>query len=554
MIRFNPYDVKKIDFINHQNLPAFIKLNLQERQADILQNTNNYHYIYDKAFKISTDSEKLFSSDNLTEAIYIQEVRAELRNDSFLNDNVFKKSNAFILPHDYKIQYYYNTVWTSERIGIELETNISNRLVLLMKDDCEILYIGLVDVTDNSINSQDEIIELKLYSQNYLLKKIENITVPMFDKNTVSQYGTTTLFGLFTGEQLRNPSKMVELYIREAFRYFYYGENETNCFNFNSIADADYISNKYMNKDFIPLQKNGYTRYYYSGIPNGIWCIFSSPNLLHILYEGTPSTSQRFFRIYKCFFDDDFNMLNPGLVAGDTVIGFTKEIDTTHQYIMDRFRELCGVTNTTSVTGTYYFTVPVGSLVALKVIPNMNPINAEIANYRIEAQIPAALDLDICNGSTGVAIKITDLIKLACIMRNAYIDYDGLWNFAFKKRDFVSPDLITLSTNDIAVLNRKNVYLNRDNFSGLDILNMSNDANDLLKKLLKIDYNKTILKSISEEMEVIINSSNNELVSGKVYQTENNDKFFIIEIEPNYNSTGIINFRAKVWKVEESDV
>jgi len=198
---------------------------------------------------------------------------------------------------------------------------------------------GLIDLEDNTAAAENESMELKLYSFTYLLSKVEDIEVALFDKNNVTQYNNIGQFGLngfqwpagawepppVSGERLRVPSNLINLMILEALRY-YFGDDRRlinytgpggypygpTLKNYTPYPDAK-SGTFYLKKEIIPQYLPGnidhysiYQRFCFR-IGNEIYITYSE-----FTQEGNSRTD--WYKVFKFYLNDDLDLLNDTMI------------------------------------------------------------------------------------------------------------------------------------------------------------------------------------------------------------------------------------------------
>lgn len=223
MIDFNPYEVEHINFMKKDRYLAFRKMTPAQRQVDITANTTESHYIYTGAFKKpEIDPQKLYSADDLTESIFIQEVRINIELNDWLITNVFRKQNDHVLSRNFKFKYHYVNYQMAERRNLEEKTGLCNKLCVLLDKDYNILFCGLIDQESNSVDESEINFELRIFSFAYLLSKASDVEVALFDKNNVTEYNHDQILGAgVTGELMQRCNNVAALLILETYRYFF---------------------------------------------------------------------------------------------------------------------------------------------------------------------------------------------------------------------------------------------------------------------------------------------------------------------------------------------
>lgn len=575
MIDFNPYDVKYIDFCKRERYLTFFEMYHGNRANEIATNPDDSHYLYQDAFKIEIDPQKLYDSGNLTEAIYIQEVRINLKLNSDLIVKLFRKENDYSLSKEYKIQYHYLNYWNAERRNLEENTGLCNKLAVLLDKDYKIIYTGLIDLEDNTAAAENESMELKLYSFTYLLSKVEDIEVALFDKSYVTQYNNVGQFGLngfqwpagawepppISGERLRVPSNCINLMILEALRYYFgddrrlinytgpggypYGPTLKNYTPYPDAKSGTFYLKKEIIPQFLPGNIDHYSIYqrFCFRIGNEIYITYSE-----FTQEGNSRTD--WYKVFKFYLNDDLDLLN------DTMI-FDWEIEanyTTEKPVSfwNLFKDHYQINPPAAGEATQWPGWSDGSWFnRLKLIQENNQSHLVIAY-----NLPAVLDLDICEGSNGKMLKLGDLARLAFCYEMWYLDItanqDGLiGGYQVEKKYLLDTAYHDNSyVNQIAVLSSKRLILKRPDFSCFDILNLNEEAGLMLKKTYTLLYNRRLYSVPCEEVEAVTPFKH---TAGEIASFEGVGKFVVIETQPIYDQSGFQYSKNRMWRLSYVD-
>jgi len=575
MIKFNPYDVASILFIKKEKYFDFAALPSTGRAATILADPASY-YKYEGAFSApDIDPEKIHDPDNLTEAIYIQEVRVNLKLNSWMEANIFRKENDHVLSNEYKYKYKYVDVFNAERRNLPEATGLCNKMCLLLNKSNEILFVGFIDIAENTITPVDVNFNLKLCSFGYLLNLIKNIEVCLYNKSTVYEYNLDGQFGLngfkwptgawdpypMSGERLKHPSNIINLYILEAMR-FYFGDvadgwltsvGTGGCrqlkdfVNFYMTAKVGTIMIKsaIAPPSVYPPDYNTHAHDFYEDISflRGNY-IYLGYRFFETLTVGSFQVDMNYYAYYKLPVSDDLEILSTDMEYFKL---FWVELGV--DVFADEFKNKMGFDfpNTPAKRwdewndGDFYC--------RMKIISQNTTYN-----LIYEYNLPVSLDFDICESGSnakGIMIKLGDLLQAACAAEMCYIDVvqDAMYPFRCKRKKILT---ITESYQEewyddkIVILSKKRMALNRDSFDSFDILNQGETLSLMVKKIYRYLYNKKLYNAALEESVAMVP----RIVSpDSVCNFAGHGKFLITQVQPVYDQNGFKFSNVTMWRL-----
>lgn len=574
MIRFNSYDVACILFIKKEKYFDFAALPSNGRAAAILADPASY-YKYDGAFSApDIDPEKIHDPDNLTEAIYIQEVRVNVKLNSWMETNIFRKENDYILSNTYKYKYKYVDIFNAERRNLPEATGLCNKMCLLLNKNNEILFVGFIDISENTIAPVDQKFDLKLCSFSYLLNLVKDIEVCMYNKSNVYEYNLDGQFGLngfkwptgawdpypLSGERLRHPSNIINLYILEAMR-FYFGDTADSWLTSPGTGGRRQLINHI---DFQMTAKTGviliqnaiaspsvmYDGHYHDFYEDISFLYGNYIYLGYRFFETVPVGNQQvdmnYYLYYKLPVSDDLEILS---TDKEFVKYFGVGNYTVPQNFSTQFKNHMGFDFPNTQAKRWDEWADGGFYCRMKII-------AQNTTYNLiyEYNLPVPLDFDICESGSnakGIMIKLGDLLQAACAAEMCYIDVeqDAMSPFRCKRKKILT---ITESNQEewyddkIVILSKKRMVLNRDSFDSFDILNQGETLSLMVKKIYRYLYNKKLYNAALEEIVAMVP----RIVSpDSVCNFTGHGKFLITQVQPVYDQNGFKFSTVTMWRL-----
>lgn len=555
MIRYNPYDVKHVLFL-HKDKYQEIKGTAANARAAVISSDSSNYYLYPGAFKTpELDPEKIYDSGNLKDGIYVQECRLNLKINSWLINNVFRRENNYVLSKSYKYKYKYVDIFNAERRNLPEKTQLSTKMVIFFNKNYEILFVGLIDTEENIGAKLEENFELKLYSMAYLINKVLDIEVCLYDKDCAFMYNDDTQFGLpgtnqqnpqlttqITGKTLKRPHNIVNLTIFEAMRY-YFGDNIPAPGN----APPTYLSgftepetgSLMVQEDIAPsaVFVSSWPYHIDLGVSfmygNYIYFCFTFPIVIDVL--GTP-VDGFIYRYYRHAISDSIEVLTDELE-------YYKTFDAWYGNFAVKFKDTFGYDIPPDsekwdqwVDNPYYC--------KLQVVFTNNHYHLQY-NYKL----PPVLDFDICEGDQGKMLKLGDLCKLALAYGKWYIDMaPNGETFIGRPKRMLCPSAGAVFNYDdnLEILTFKQLSLEAVDFDCFNILNINEMASEMQQKVFKHIYNVNFYGAALEEVTAVTP----RIVSADTICTfGNHGKFLIVQTQPVYDQNGFKYSNVTMWRL-----